>query len=125
MTEKEMMTTREVAEYFKVTLPAVQKWRHRNTGPPFTIVSSNCALYKRKDVMAWKKKRAENGGQWPKNKDIDPYGIKASMQLVKDMCEVNIDKELDDAPMEEYREREAEEFRIFKRRAQKIRKKFK
>jgi len=55
MSEKEMMTTREVAEYFGVELGTVQMWRHRKRGPKFILISPNCALYRRQDVLKWEK----------------------------------------------------------------------
>ena len=66
MTLKPMMTTRDVADYFGITLDAVQKWRYRKMGPKFTRIAWNCVLYKRKDVLRWEKTRAVNSGGRPK-----------------------------------------------------------
>ena len=63
MTEKQMMNTREVAEYFGVEFGTVQKWRHLKKGPPFTVVSPICVLYKLKDILKWEKTRVGKFGR--------------------------------------------------------------
>ena len=69
MSENPMMTTREVAEYFEVTIDAVQKWRYRKIGPKFTRVSANCVLYRQKEVLQWGESRVVNRGGRPKRDD--------------------------------------------------------
>jgi len=66
MKSNEMMTTREVADYFGVELGTVQTWRFRKNGPPFTRVSPVCVMYSREDILSWEKTRWVNYGGRPK-----------------------------------------------------------
>lgn len=52
------LTTREVADLIRSTVPAVRQMRHRGTGPQGTRVGRG-VLYDAADVRAWLKAKAD------------------------------------------------------------------
>jgi excisionase family DNA binding protein len=54
---EELMTERELAEYCRVTLRTVQRWRYEGTGPPVLWAGSK-PRYRRRDVDEWLERRA-------------------------------------------------------------------
>jgi excisionase family DNA binding protein len=58
MGQDELMTEQEVADYCRVSLRTVQRWRHDRTGPP-VIWAGNRPRYRRSQVDAWLERKAE------------------------------------------------------------------
>jgi excisionase family DNA binding protein len=52
------MSERELARYLNLHLRTVQKWRAEGKGPP-VLWAANRPRYRRSDVDAWLRRRAE------------------------------------------------------------------
>jgi phage terminase Nu1 subunit (DNA packaging protein) len=52
------MTEAELADYCRVTLRTVQRWRYERTGPP-VLWAGDKPRYRRAEVDKWLRRRAE------------------------------------------------------------------
>jgi excisionase family DNA binding protein len=58
MERDELMTEAELADYCRVSLRTVQRWRQRGTGSP-VLWAGNKPRYRKSEVDAWLRRRAE------------------------------------------------------------------
>jgi hypothetical protein len=56
--EHELMTEAELADYCRVKLRTVQRWRYERTGPP-VLWAGDKPRYRRAEVDKWLRRRAE------------------------------------------------------------------
>ena len=54
-----LITSKELAHWFRVSLSWVEKSRKENYGPPFIQISKNMIRYKRGTAKQWLKERAK------------------------------------------------------------------
>lgn len=52
MTVEKLLTTKEVAEWLRVSLTTLHKWRKEQAGPP-AVQLGNRLRYRRAEVEAW------------------------------------------------------------------------
>jgi hypothetical protein len=57
--DDDLLTTRQIAEWFGVTRMWVDIGRSRGYGPQFMEVTPNCILYRRGDVRDWLRERSK------------------------------------------------------------------
>jgi phage terminase Nu1 subunit (DNA packaging protein) len=58
MPDDDLLTESELADYVKVSVRTVQRWRSQGIGPP-ALWAANRPRYRRGDVDAWLRRRAE------------------------------------------------------------------
>lgn len=58
MPEAPLLTEQELADYCRVSLRTVQRWRNEGTGPP-VLWAGDRPRYRLEDVDAWLRRRAE------------------------------------------------------------------
>jgi excisionase family DNA binding protein len=54
----ELLTEQEVADYCKVSVRTVKRWRAEGTGPPF-LRAGRQVRYRKRDVDAWLESRGQ------------------------------------------------------------------
>ena len=57
MPDEELMTEQELADYCRVSLGTVQRWRYQQVGPP-VLWAGDRPRYRKRDVDAWLERRA-------------------------------------------------------------------
>jgi excisionase family DNA binding protein len=55
----DLLTEAELADYCRVSLRTVRRWRAERTGPP-VLWAGDRPRYRREDVDAWLRRRAED-----------------------------------------------------------------
>ena len=58
MGQDKLMTEAELADYCRVSLRTVQRWRYEGTGPP-VVWAGDRPRYRRSQVDAWLERKAE------------------------------------------------------------------
>jgi excisionase family DNA binding protein len=58
MPDETLLTEQELADYCRVSLRTVQRWRAEGIGPP-VLWAGNRPRYRREDVDLWLRRRAE------------------------------------------------------------------
>jgi excisionase family DNA binding protein len=64
MPDEPLLTEQELAEYCRVSLRTVQRWRNEGTGPP-ALWAGDRPRYRRDEVDAWLRRRAEERERGP------------------------------------------------------------
>ena len=62
MPDDPLLTEQELADYCRVSLRTVQRWRAEGTGPP-VLWAGDRPRYRREDVDAWLRSRADDSAE--------------------------------------------------------------
>jgi excisionase family DNA binding protein len=62
MPDDPLLTEQELADYCRVSLRTVQRWRAEGTGPP-VLWAGDRPRYRREDVDAWLRRRADDSAE--------------------------------------------------------------
>jgi DNA-binding transcriptional MerR regulator len=56
------LTEPEAAEAIRVSARTLRRWRQKGTGPPVAGYAGKRALYRRSELLAWLRRKREQGG---------------------------------------------------------------
>jgi excisionase family DNA binding protein len=62
MPDDPLLTEQELADYCRVSLRTVQRWRAEGTGPP-VLWAGDRPRYRREDVDTWLRRRADDSAE--------------------------------------------------------------